>query len=147
MRRRRIGTRRVVWPAAALCPVAVLWLARGCVDIDPVTVQPVVVDAAPPPDSDEPTACGKCIEAPNSPGPGCGDEIAICRTDERCTMVLDCSAPLRCYEKPTPAEVNDCGLPCFRMVVGNTLPTDLIMMLLNIQACAQNICGPTCRPQ
>lgn len=133
MRRRRI--------------IAALSLVAGCVDIDPVTVLPVVVDAAPPSDSDQPSPCDMCIAAPDSPGPGCGDEVAICLTDPRCVMVLDCSAPLRCYEKPTQAEVNDCGLPCFQMVVGNTFPTDLIMTLLNIAACAQGTCAVFCHPQ
>ena len=146
MKRRRIGMRSAAWPKAALSTIVALAFVAGCVDIDPVTVLPVVVDAAPPPpDSDGPTPCSMCITAPNSPGPGCGDEIAICLTDERCTRILQCTEPLRCYEKPTAAEVNDCGLPCFQMEVGNTLPTDLIMMLLNIASCAQNTCGPICR--
>ncbi|HMJ54504.1 MAG TPA: hypothetical protein VK540_20625 [Polyangiaceae bacterium] len=126
--------------------VAALSLA-GCVDIDPVTVQPVVVDAAPPPDADERTACGMCIYAPSSPGPGCGDQIALCRTDARCTEVIDCTEPLQCYEKPTQIEVNECGLPCFQKVIGNTLPTDLITILLSIATCAQEMCGPICRPE
>ena len=131
----------------AMFHVAALALVVGCVDIDPVTVTPAVVDAAPPlPDAGD-TPCGLCITAPDSPGPGCGVEIAACLTDERCTAVLECTAPLRCYEKPTAAEVNDCGLPCFRMIVGNSLPTDLIMMLLAIADCAQNTCGPICHPQ
>jgi hypothetical protein len=146
MRRRR-GGMRTVGRAAGLGPLAVLALLACCVDIDPVTVAPVVVDAAPPSEDAGDTPCGMCITAPNSPGPGCGDEIAACLTDTRCTDILECTAPLRCYEKPTPAEVNDCGLPCFRMVVGNALPTDLIMMLLGIAACAQETCGPICRPQ
>jgi hypothetical protein len=145
MRRRRLGTSST-WQAAALCSIAVLAIDGGCVDIDPVTVEPVFVDAAPPPTDAGDTPCGMCITSPSAPGPGCGDQIAACLTDERCTAVLECSAPLRCYEKPTPAEVNDCGLPCFRMVVGNTLPTDLIMLLLDIAACAQDTCGPICHP-
>ena len=147
MTRRRSGIASRGWPDAALCSALMLSLMAGCVDIDPVTVEPVVVDAAPPTDSDVPSLCSMCIGAPNSPGPGCGDEVAVCLTDERCTRILMCTEPLRCYERPTAAEVNDCGLPCFRMEVGNSLPTDLIMMLLNIAACAQNTCGPICRSE
>ena len=131
----------------AMFPLAALALVVGCVDIDPVTVTPPVVDAAPPTPDGGDTPCGMCITAPSSPGPGCGSEVATCLADDRCAAVLECSAPLRCYEKPTPAEVNDCGLPCFRMVVGNSLPTDLIMMLLAVGDCAQNTCGSICRPQ
>ena len=147
MTRRRSGIASRGWPGVAFGSVLTLSLVAGCVDIDPVTLEPVVVDAAPPPDGDAPSLCGMCINAPNSPGPGCGDEVAVCLADERCTRILRCTEPLRCYEKPTAAEVNDCGLDCFRMEVGNSLPTDLIMMLLDIAACAQNTCGPICRPE
>jgi hypothetical protein len=133
--------------ALASYPLAAISFFVGCVDIDPVTVVPTVVDAAPPPVDAGETPCTVCIAAPNAPGPGCADEMAPCLTDERCIAVLECTAPLRCYEKATPIEVNDCGLPCFRMVVGNALPTDLIMTLLAIAACAQNTCGPVCRSQ
>jgi hypothetical protein len=135
MTRRRIG-------------IAAFVIVAGCVDIDPVTVPPPpVMDAAPPPDSAEPIACDLCLAAPDSPGPGCGDEVAVCLGDTRCTAILECTAPLRCYEKATQADVNDCGLPCFKMIVGNSLPTDLIMMLLGIASCAQNVCGAICHPQ
>jgi hypothetical protein len=147
MRGCRIRTTSAAKSKTARFSAFALALVASCVDIDPVIVQPMVVDAAPPADSDVATPCGMCISAPNSPGPGCGDEIAVCLTDDRCTRILQCTEPLRCYEKPTAVEVNDCGLPCFRMEVGNTLPTDLIMMLLNIAACAQNTCGPLCRPE
>jgi hypothetical protein len=148
MIRRRMRTARGAWPDFTVALVVVLFLMADCVDIDPVTVQPPVVDASPPPpDGEAPTACGMCLTAPNSPGPGCGDEIGACLGDERCTRILQCTEPLRCYEKPTQAETQDCGLSCFRMEVGNTLPTDLVTMLLAIAACAQNTCGPICRPE
>jgi hypothetical protein len=147
MTRRPFGMRSEARASVALSSVVALSFVPGCVDINPVTVENVVVDAAPPSDSDAPTPCGLCLNGPNSPGPGCGDEIAVCLTDERCTRILRCTEPLRCYEKPTQAETQDCGLPCFRMEVGNTLPTDLITMLLNIAACAQNTCGPICRAE
>ena len=141
MRRRGIGMGRGLLLAAALVLVA------GCVDIDPVYVPQPVFDAGPREDSAQPNACDMCLATPNQPGPGCGDEVAICLTDPRCVMVMECTAPLRCYEKPTQAEVNDCGTPCFQMVVGNTFPTDLIAMLLNVAACAQGTCGAVCRAQ
>jgi hypothetical protein len=41
-------------------------------------------------------ACLKCIATADTPGPGCGDEIAVCREAPSCGKSLDCSLQNGC---------------------------------------------------
>jgi len=40
--------------------------------------------------------CLKCIATADTPGPGCGDEIAVCRQSSSCSKSLDCSLQRGC---------------------------------------------------
>jgi hypothetical protein len=40
--------------------------------------------------------CLKCIARADTPGPGCGDEIAVCRESSSCSKSLDCSLQRGC---------------------------------------------------
>jgi hypothetical protein len=41
-------------------------------------------------------ACLKCLATADVPGPGCGDEIAVCRQAPSCSKSLDCELQMGC---------------------------------------------------
>jgi len=55
-------------------------LAIACVDTTPVSITTAELDAG----VDGEGACVACVEAPNAPGPGCADELAVCFQYEEC---------------------------------------------------------------
>jgi hypothetical protein len=45
-------------------------------------------------------ACTKCMATPDTPGPGCGDEVAVCRSVPTCSKSYDCALQRTCIGGP-----------------------------------------------
>jgi len=125
----------------------------ACVDTTPFYVPPE--DASPPPpppvdagpdapDVDTRSSCQRCIETPDMPGPGCGDELAICLADPKCKGTYDCMLARGCLTKADQRKIILCGLPCAAeagIVSQNEPAADEIY---TVATCAESACPGPC---
>lgn len=106
--------------------VAALPVLAACADIHPIeTADRTVIGAGLPDsglilrdssageenDSGEVDPCAACIGAPNTPGPGCANELAVCETFSGCPIAINCAVDNGCFAKPSD-KVIECGVPC-----------------------------------
>ena len=89
----------------AFAPAA---LAIACVDTTPVSIEIAELDAG----VDGEGACVACVEAPNAPGPGCADELAVCFQYEECEGTNVCAKEAQCYELPSVPDLVSCSVGC-----------------------------------
>jgi hypothetical protein len=100
-------------------------------------------DAEMPP-SDGPGACEACLRAPSRPSYGCGDQMAACAADPVCSATIECGIAKGCFSLSGQAAIIDCGTPCGREA-GLDINSPGVSLLFAVIACAQDVCGPTCR--
>jgi hypothetical protein len=77
------------WRVEATLVVGLLFTGWGCLDPEPVVVER----------NDMATAsaeCLKCLSTPDTPGPGCADEVAACRAAPICSIGYDCQFQRGC---------------------------------------------------
>jgi hypothetical protein len=82
-----------------------LLIATGCLDLRPTVVP--AADGA----SATSAACLACIGAPDSPGPGCADELATCSEQASCERGYRCSLQDGCYSGAV-TELPGCARRC-----------------------------------
>ncbi len=129
--------------------------AAACLDFAPNYVAPP--DAAPPPpppmdagpdapDVDNRPSCQQCIETPDTPGPGCHDELAACLVDPLCKSAYECILENGCLTKGTRQKVIICGLPCAEDAGIITQTEPAAVEILNVASCASKACQTSCLP-
>lgn len=149
------AARTLLFFAFGAAVVALAVDATGCVDTEPFVVipdaaPPPPVDAAPPLDAgadvDLRSPCQRCLETPDNPGPGCGDELQQCLDDPKCHGAYTCMLADGCLTKTSQLEIVVCGIPCARdagIVSQNEPSADLIY---NVATCAETTCPHECQP-
>ena len=96
-------------------------------------------------DADLRPACQRCVESPDLPGPGCGDELARCLAEATCRAVYACVVARACLTKDSQKKMLICGIPC-ASEAGVTSPSDPAAVLaLQVIECAQSNCIGACR--
>jgi len=147
--------------SARISFVALAAASAGCLSVEPVDFHPP--DARPAFDTSVDTSfgdeldaeldggdvettlgCYQCIEAPDVPGPGCGDEYATCAAEPKCKAIMDCVFATGCLYLPSIKDFVPCAIPC-ALEAGVTSTDDPIVQLgLNVAYCADKACRPYC---
>lgn len=141
------------WQAALLAAAAtgatVAFVA--CLDATPVTVAPLDASAdalggmAPDARPDARlTPCVRCIETPDQPGPGCGNELSTCMANTECAHALDCAIANGCFDLGSSGALISCGYPCAQEAGISTLNDPAITLAYGVFMCAAAACGPAC---
>jgi hypothetical protein len=141
---------------AASIAIAIAAVLAACLDVTPITVVPVEPDAdVPPPpppidagpdapDVDPRTDCQKCIETPDMPGPGCGDELAICLGDPKCRDTYDCMIRRNCLARANQQLIILCGLPCAAEAGIQSQFEQAANEIYDVATCAEGACPKPC---
>lgn len=97
------------------------------------------------PDAPDPKAlCRACIQTPNSPGPGCGDQYQACFANEKCVLIFECVLAKGCTSRPTQPEIINCALPCVSEAGGVNIGDPAVQLILPIAPCVLGPCKPSC---
>lgn len=121
----------------------------ACLDPTPIIVKK---DASTAPgdataDANVHPACRACLEAPSSPGPGCGDDFDKCGSTGTCRQIYDCALKKDCFFKASVNASISCGVPC-AVQAGTTNQHDpSIGAILSLAACAHQACASVCEPR
>ncbi len=136
----------------ASCPAIAGVAATACLDFTPNYVG--APDAAPPdpvidagpdaPDVDTRPSCQRCIETPDTPGPGCADELTTCLADPLCKAAYACILANGCLTKGSRQKVILCGLPCAEDAGIITQNEPAAIEILDVASCASRACAPSC---
>ena len=130
--------------------------ATGCLSVDPVDF--VAVESGPGDSSTVETTsevaeendaetsldCYACIEAPDDPGPGCGDEYGTCIANAQCKAIMDCVYVARCFYLKTTKDFVACAIPC--AAEAGVVETDdpVVTLGLNVAYCVDKVCRAFC---
>jgi hypothetical protein len=142
-------TRVVVIAAVASTAFAALAIV-ACLDPSPYTMPASASDAAPPLDASRDgdaaivTTCTTCLQTPDTPGPGCADEVAACKASAKCNVALECALANACFERGSLEKLVACGLPCAQDagIVSNDDPA--LSQAYDLFHCAGTTCGGPC---
>lgn len=115
--------------------------AAACLDLTPTWV--------PPPDQagslEAQQRCHECLYSASDPGPGCGDEMAICNQNFACQSGLACSFERGCYGRDRSHAIA-CGGPCQAVV--RRVDDPVVPLLLRVYQCVTDgPCAPACIPE
>jgi hypothetical protein len=150
-----MSPRRVVGLALVATAIGCAGAAAvACLDTTPIYVAapdaapeppPPDLDAGPDaPDVDRRTLCQQCVEAPDMPGPGCGDELATCLADDKCKGAYECVIAKSCLLKGTQEKVVLCGLPCAADAGITSQFEQAAVDLYGVASCALMACPKPC---
>jgi hypothetical protein len=82
--------------------------------------------------------CIPCVEAADTPGPGCGTEYAACEADATCGSLWECVVAAHCIGGP-PSKFISCALPCANEAGG--IPSAAASLF---ECLANGPCAPAC---
>jgi hypothetical protein len=82
------------------------------------------------------TTCLACVDAPDMPGPGCGNESAACQADDQCSSLFACVLASGCIGGP-PSTFITCALPCANEAGGIPASAAALFECLANGACAK----------
>lgn len=124
----------------------------GCLDVDPLPFYPRdagtmdvgSVDDAGEDAPDPKAVCRACIETPNDPGPGCGDQYQACFANDKCVLIFECVLAKGCTSAPTQPEIINCALPCVSEAGGVNIGDPAVQLILPIAPCVLGVCKPAC---
>jgi hypothetical protein len=123
----------------------VLAAPAACLDATPIFVAPPdasVDDAGAETSLAE--ACRQCIEAPDTPGPGCGKEMQACDQLPGCKAAIECTFAAGCFTLGSASKVVVCGLPCATEAGILTGTDPAIPAATNVFNCSTTTCAPAC---
>jgi hypothetical protein len=128
-------------------------VALGCIDLTPITLAPVVVDATGPEvsvvdggaeaDVDLRDPCALCLEGTGDAGV-CKFEYDNCENDPICAQTLVCAIASGCLALATAQEVVGCGLPCAEDAGLKSQFDPPAQEVLGIVACGSRRCVGSC---
>jgi hypothetical protein len=132
-------------PRAAVAAAVLLAgnVAVGCLDPSPYYLD---VDAAAPPPRDagaDGGGCGRCLNAPDQPGPGCATEVAACQMDPVCRDTFACFQT-RCEGLTSQEQVVGCGLPCAQEAGLTSTAGSTFTLATNVFNCLLGACLGAC---
>ena len=131
----------------------------ACLDATPVTVsnEETIPDGAPPSADVQPgdggtdreaeaapSACDLCLHAPDTPGPGCADELAACQANPECGRAIACALGQGCFDMGSTAALVVCGLPCAAEAGIVTFTDPATTLAFNVFQCAGTTCATAC---
>jgi hypothetical protein len=134
-----------------IAPLLVVVAASGaCLELPPHVI-PVdagaEMDTGPkvPPDAG-PSACVKCLMAPEDPGPGCGSHWDACQGEPKCTGLLECTDETGCFQISSLSDFLVCVDPCVKkyMLMGTTDPVYPIVTQIVLCTTGAGACVPIC---
>lgn len=126
---------------------ALLTVAGGCRDVDPVQVEPA--EAGAPGDGGDAAVLGclACLEAPAAPGPGCSDRFAACVGFDGCRATVECLQATGCFDHPTTrVAFVSCATPCAIEAGISASDSPGLKLGLDLINCAFASCAPACGP-
>ncbi|GAC1543903.1 MAG: hypothetical protein NVS3B10_08060 [Polyangiales bacterium] len=154
MHRRRPSTASTAAVFLALATVVAAGLVEGaCLNVDPVDFHPppdsaVALDTAvgesSDADADAPLGCRECVERPDDPGPGCGDEVKACRDEPKCSLILDCIYATGCFYLKTRKDFIVCAIPCAAEAGVVTTADPVVGLGIAVATCADGKCRAFC---
>jgi hypothetical protein len=135
-------------PALFLLVLAAGVAFAGCDDPSLITVETPDGSGAPVGDArtDAPAfdlaACKACFMAPDTPGPGCATEWAICDADgSLCGTDFRCLETTGCFGKPESSFIS-CGLACSTSL--NSASADYTAIVNLFECISKNACNGLC---
>jgi hypothetical protein len=131
---------------------ASLLCLHACLDTNAIDFVPAPITTLPPgdagtdaEDADLRRPCQRCVEAPDEPGPGCGNAVAACVADPVCALVYECALAKGCLEKADQHDSVTCGVPCAEEAGVRTTTDPVVTLILGVTDCVANTaCGAIC---
>jgi len=117
--------------------IVVVTIVVGCLDVSGVSV-PASIGAA-----SQSRECASCYSSPDSPGPGCADEVAACYADERCKKAFVCSVEQGCFQGAK-EQLITCGSECSRRAGFVSMQEHAYQLALDVYACLLGPCKDAC---
>jgi len=117
--------------------VVVVMIVASCLDVSGVVV-PVSIGAG-----SQSRECASCYSSPDSPGPGCADEVGACYEDERCKKAFVCSVEQGCFQGAK-EQLISCGSECAHQAGFVSLQEQAYKLALDVYACLLGPCKDAC---
>jgi len=89
--------------------------------------------------------CVACLEAPDTPGPGCKSTIDTCDTLDRCKVSYLCAVNSGCFAVTSLADFYACGLACANEAGVVSFDDPAISYEYGIFQCGLTTCKDVCK--